>query len=979
MRHGRTDVPTPMTHPGKYRLAAASAVLSLIGAFALATASSGAQDGQSTGNAAPVVSGYERLRGLDTVDEQARGEVLLGELNCLSCHAVSDPARNPIAQRITTKPAPDLSDIGQRVTPDWLASYLTNPHEQKRGATMPDLLHSFAPQEREEMVEQLTHFLLSQSGEMESAEYLPFRFRATVERGREAFHSLGCAACHAPELPGATPSTPSVPLPDLAAKTSVGALTRFLMQPDRVRHGGRMPSFHLSEEEATTIAVYLLREQEPDVVEKVAGLEFEYFRDPMPAEDAEGFFSRPPPVYDELTPEDVGQIEALSLDLPIRTSRGNHMFRFSGVIDIEEAGSYTFVLTSDRRSGSELLIDGQPVATKSRDSGREIPAEIELASGDHAIEVTYYIRGDTRRPFVAVTVEGGPIGEPTSIDQLVAYENVVMAPRSSGPLATDPDRARRGGLLFAEIGCASCHALESAPAGVAPLYPATPIDELSAAALRNDTPVHQGAGTPRYNLAGHQKRALAAALSNLDELARPRDARQQVLHTLATYNCYACHTRIDANGEIGGPDATRRGHFKVLGGLDLGDEGRIPPTLTGIGGKLKPNALAAILNDERMQVRRNYMETRMPRFGGELIDRLAAALDEVDATPGDLTEPTFSRRAVEDGLELVGSEGLRCITCHDVGANTAAGISTINLATTYDRLRPGWVSRFLQDPHSINQETRMPAFWTEGTVIHPDIAGGTVAGQIDAIWSYLSLGSSMPIPKGMNLGESMVLRPTDEPILFRTFMTDTSPRAIVVGYPESVHVAFDANVIRLAKVWRGGFFDAQGTWSGRAGRFLDPYGDEVIIMPPGPALAFLDNVDTPWPPVKMTDRNIGGQFLGYRLDEQRRPIFMYRLENIDIEEHFVPVVSPGGTNLVRHFALEAGAVSGELYLLVAEGDEITQNQDGSWAIDNSLTVAVRAPDNVQAIVRSSQGVQQLLLPVGIATNQAVLIEVEISW
>ena len=78
-------------------------------------------------------------------------------------------------------------------------------------------------------------------------------------------------------------------------------------------------------------------------------------------------------------------------------------------------------------------------------------------------------------------------------------------------------------------------------------------------------------------------------------------------------------------------------------------------------------------------------------------------------------------------------------------------------------------------------------------------------------------------------------------------------------------------------------------------------------------------------------------------------------------------------------ALEAGAVSGDMYLLVAEGDEITRNQEGSWVIDGSVTVVVRAPDNVQPIVRTSQGVRQLLLPVGITTNQAVLIELEISW
>ena len=171
---------------------------------------------------------------------------------------------------------------------------------------------------------------------------------------------------------------------------------------------------------------------------------------------------------------------------------------------------------------------------------------------------------------------------------------------------------------------------------------------------------------------------------------------------------------------------------------------------------------------------------------------------------------------------------MRCITCHDVGVNAAQGVSTINMATFYGRLRAGWINRLLRDPHSINRDTRMPSFWTGGSVIHPDIADGTVAGQINAIYSYLSLGSSMPVPDGMNVGDSMVLTPKDEPIIFRTFMTDVSPRAIVVGYPESVHVAFDANVMRLAKAWRGGFYDAQGTWSGRAGRFLDPYGLSLI-------------------------------------------------------------------------------------------------------------------------------------------------------
>ncbi len=963
------------------RLLLATGVVSFTAAMTVAGVPSGAPGTQSASVTSPVVAGYEKLRGSNLADERIKGEVLLGELNCLSCHTVSDPARNGIADRISTKPAPDLSQIGQRVTPGWLASFLTDPHEQKPGSTMPNIFHAFSPQERDFVVERITHFLLRQGGEMESLDYRPFRFRATIERGRELFHSIGCVACHAPEPSSAAPATPSVPLPDLAAKTSVGALTQFLLQPDRIRQGGRMPSFYLSEEEATDIAVYLLRDQEPEIVEKVAGFEFGYFLDPMRDEDAEGFFTRPPPVYDELAPEGVGQIEVLSLDLPIQTRRGNHMFRFSGLIPVEEAGRYTFLLSSDRRSGSELLIDGRALATKDRDSGREIAAEIELAAGDHGVEVTYYMRGDTREPYVAVTMQGGPIEEPTPIDRLAVFEDVGLAPRTDAWFEVDPERAREGRRLFAEMGCASCHALATATAGVARLYPAPPLEALDPNSLAANAPLHTDIGAPRYNLDAQQKQAIGAALSALDELALPRNADTQVVHTLATYNCYACHLRSDDNAGLGGPDTVRNPYFAVTPrlGLDLGDEGRIPPTLTGIGGKLKPQALRSVLIEDRMHVRRNYMRTRMPRFGGELLEMLAVALDAADATAGDLDEPPFSEQAIEDGRTLAGDQGLRCITCHEIGVNAAQGVSTINLSSSYDRLRPGWVARYLRDPQSLREGTRMPSFWAGGSVIHPQIADGTVDGQVDAIYTYLSLGLSMPVPDGVIIGDSMVLTPEDEPIVFRTFMTDVSPRAIVVGYPEAVHVGFDANVMRLAKAWRGGFYDAQGTWSGRAGRFLNPYGDEVINMPPGPALAFLDSIDEPWPPVAMTDRNVGGRFMGYRLDEGQRPIFMYRLGGIVVEEQPVPVVKPGGTNLIRRFSLEAGQVADDLYLLLGEGDEITQNGDGSWTIDGRANFSLRSSTPMTPIVRTSQGVQQLLLPVGIASNQTVSIEVEISW
>ena len=328
---------------------------------------------------------------------------------------------------------------------------------------MPSLLHAFALEERDELADQLTNFLIDQSRTLDPAEptglaeFTPFRFRATVERGRELFHTIGCVACHAPEArsdvseasAGSELAIPSIPLPDLASKTSVAALSSFLRDPASVRPSGRMPSFYLSEEEATDLAVYLLREQEPDEVERVAGLEFEYFLDEEQDEDAEGFWDRPPPVFDRQTPMGVGHIDRLSLDLPIRTHWGNHAFRFGGLLPIERAGSYTFELTSDRRSGSELLVGGAAIVTKPPESGRAVSVEIELEAGDHAVEVTYYIRGDTRTPFVEVNVSGGAIDTPQPLDRAVVYEAVRMSPRSSDAFC----RRRRNGRAGAARVC----------------------------------------------------------------------------------------------------------------------------------------------------------------------------------------------------------------------------------------------------------------------------------------------------------------------------------------------------------------------------------------------------------------------------------------------------------------------------------------------------------------------------------------------
>ena len=943
--------------------------------------------------AAPVVPGYEHLRHAGAADEAALGEILLGELNCLSCHAAT-PA---VAERIPTRTAPDLDRIGERATGRWLIDYLKAPHEQKPGSAMPEILHSLAPDDRSRAARTIVGYLALRGAEAKLDEALPEstagddtwddfsvpRFRAAVERGQRLFHSVGCVACHEPDSADGSAAIPSVPLPDLNAKMSAGALAEFLLDPRAARPSGRMPPLHLAPNEAEDIAVYLLSGQTPLIVEQRRGFEFEYYLDPEQDEDVAGFFDRPAPDLDAAQAEAVGRIAGLSLDLPVEMNRGNHAVRYSGVLRAPAAGSYSFTLASDRRSGSWLRIGNDVVATKTQFSAREADGDVELDAGDHPVEVGYFIRGDTGRPFVEVRIDGEALPESTSIEDLTSYENVRLRP-TDGPPAPRDWYEEDGANLFARYGCDSCH---TSP-GVDPdqgrshtlsREKAPDLGTLDLDQVVAGPAMHTGPTSPRYRLADHQKRAIRAALATLAEAPGPRQADQQIVHTMASLNCYACHVRRVGDTDVGGPDRVRAAYFKIVGAQDLGDEGRLPPPLHGVGGKLKPRAFRSILSDDDLHVRRDFMEVRMPSFPADSVERLAAALDETDASAGDLDEPPLSTEAANDGRELIGTGAMSCVTCHDIHVNRAPGISTIDLATAYDRLRPGWVDRFLRDPAAIRPGSRMPSYWPEGAENFEHLGGGTVDGQIDAIWSFLSLGTSMPTPEGMDIGSEMVLVPDERPLVFRTYMIDVGPRSIAIGYPENVHAAFDANNVRLAKIWRGGFFDAKGTWQGRAGRFFGPYGTDVLNLPPGPAIASLDDIDSPWPSAGRDDRNVGGRFLGYRLDEQGRPALRYRLADIVVEEAPIPVPGAGGTDLIRRFRLAAGSSPGPVFLLLAEGEEIVPGAEHTWRVDDRLDVSVTSDADLEPIIRESQGVHQLLQRIDLEPNETLNIDLSLSW
>src|SRR4051812_26996300 len=68
----------------------------------------------------PRVLGYERVYASANSDRVAAGQLLLGELNCTSCHTANEAA----SMRIQRKVAPVLDTVASRVKPDYLRRFL---------------------------------------------------------------------------------------------------------------------------------------------------------------------------------------------------------------------------------------------------------------------------------------------------------------------------------------------------------------------------------------------------------------------------------------------------------------------------------------------------------------------------------------------------------------------------------------------------------------------------------------------------------------------------------------------------------------------------------------------------------------------------------------------------------------------------------------------------------------------------------------
>ncbi|MDX1964364.1 MAG: c-type cytochrome [Pirellulales bacterium] len=932
-----------------------------------------------------IVSGFDRLHAqLPAGEDPAHaaqllsgGYLLLGELNCTSCHQVPAAAEALLLK----KQAPYLGEIAQRADPRFLQKFIANTHGTKPGTTMPSLLAHLPPEQAQAQAAALTHYLASLASQPFSRSAVD---TAAIGRGQNLFHKVGCVACHAPrEDRGPAPvnedeATPridlnatSIPLSrKLHEKYSLAGLFGFLQNPLAIRPSGRMPHLHLTAQEANDIANYLLKDTQ--VPAPLRQSIYEHSINSL----AE---------LDQLQPTTVGN--AFRFELGEYAGKSNFAMKFEGYLEIPTAGDYTFFVSSDDGTGlwidDQLVVDNDGIHATQQKSGT-----ITLQPGKHAIRLVYFQGGGQATlnvKFKGPNIEQGPI--PSAL--LTASKD---PPPAEQPFVVDAQLAREGARLFTTVGCANCHQL--GPTGDNPPGKAAPpiVDFRGQAGCLAPQPA---AAHPFYQLNDSQQSALREALTSIQKSALPeRSLAEQTHFRLMALNCYACHKRsapliAGNNGEaphtqdFGGVIRERDPYF-TANSPDLGDEGRLPPTLTGVGDKLLATWITKVLAGNG--VARPYMDTRMPAFGEANIGALPGDFASIDLVKSSLpipSDPPAELKAA--GHALVSKEGLGCISCHMFNRQKSLGIQALDLTTLRDRLRPEWFARYMLNPSEYRPGTRMPQAFINGKSTQRAILDGDPTRQIQALWAYLEDGRKAKTPTGL-ITQGLELVVGGEAVIYRNFIEGASPRGIGVGYPEEVNIAWDANRLSLPLIWQGKFMDGKRHWEGRGEGFEKPLGNKVLKLFAGPPLARLDNPEAPWPSTEqdMRAKAPGYRFLGYSLDEQRRPAFRYEWSPTGklADGQLVRVIDfPRGSSnttenfLTRTLSFTVPEGQKDLWYRVAAGKIVPLPEGaGTYRVDDNLILKLQLPDGLTATLRDQNNQQELLVPIGGAGQSELTLE-----
>jgi mono/diheme cytochrome c family protein len=216
-----------------------------------------------------------------------RGRQLLSDLNCAGCHRMQEIERPAML-------GPDLSNVGNKVTREWIYKWLKEPHVvvDASGNTVADGYQTVEeprmPQFR--LTDQEITALSAYLSSLKSHFFEPYKFDPRVvaalgnkpdlaELGQERFRQMFCTTCHSLAVTRGDETKLiggdiGPELTKVASKVNPDWLTSWLRDPQSYLSHALMPRYQWSDEDLYKVTQYINEKlTDPDLLSNVPQLE----------------------------------------------------------------------------------------------------------------------------------------------------------------------------------------------------------------------------------------------------------------------------------------------------------------------------------------------------------------------------------------------------------------------------------------------------------------------------------------------------------------------------------------------------------------------------------------------------------------------------------------------------------------------------------------------------------------------------------
>lgn len=198
---------------------------------------------------ASCIKCHERTDNLPGAETVSIGQTLVVERGCVGCHDVEGFP--------TVKIGPPLTFVGEKVSYEWLKTWLRDPHATYEKARMPNFMLS------DEEIKNIADFLESlSSGELETMIAADTDVdEEKYQKGMALYNRSRCVICHPREGRGG--AVKYVYAPDhtkIASKISKDWLFRWIKNPSAYHPETKMPHFRFTDEEAEELVAFMSAE-----------------------------------------------------------------------------------------------------------------------------------------------------------------------------------------------------------------------------------------------------------------------------------------------------------------------------------------------------------------------------------------------------------------------------------------------------------------------------------------------------------------------------------------------------------------------------------------------------------------------------------------------------------------------------------------------------------------------------------------------